>query len=118
MSYILCYICSIFYVMNPFAVTHYRGPIYFCDRAEETAAIIEAIRSNRSITLYAIRRIGKTGLIHHVFEAMKKEDENSEGIYIDILDTKDENDFINKLIGASLGIFTVSYTHLTLPTKA
>ena len=91
--------------MNPFSISQYQGSLYFCDRSTETAALIEAINANRSVTLYAIRRIGKTGLIHHVFDRLQRADSNFEGIYIDILDTTDENDFINKLIGASLRVF-------------
>ncbi len=52
---------------NPFLVTGYAGPEYFCDREIETEKIISALNNDRSINLMSPRRYGKTGLIHHVF---------------------------------------------------
>ena len=52
---------------NPFLTKGYISPEYFCNRANETNKIISAIKNNRDLTLISLRRMGKTGLIHHVF---------------------------------------------------
>ena len=83
---------------NPFIITGYISPKYFCDREVETKKIIEAIRNNRNLTLYSLRRIGKTGLMQHVFYKLKKE---YELFYIDIHSTSNLADFIN-ILGDSL----------------
>ncbi|MDP2887849.1 MAG: ATP-binding protein [Bacteroidota bacterium] len=79
---------------NPFPVTTYLGAEYFCDREQETARLISNIRSGNSTTLIAIRRIGKTGLIHHVFSQLPQ---GWKGIYVDILETENLNHFLNLL---------------------
>ena len=57
---------------NPFVVYGYKGAEYFCDRVSETEKIIKGLSNERNITLIAPRRIGKTGLIHHVFAIYAK----------------------------------------------
>ena len=52
--------------MNPFLIKGYVSPKYFCDRENETNKIISAIENGRDLTLISLRRMGKTGLIHHV----------------------------------------------------
>ncbi|GBU26415.1 hypothetical protein R83H12_03112 [Fibrobacteria bacterium R8-3-H12] len=47
---------------NPFLISGYHSPAYFCDRAAETKQIISALQSGRNISLISPRRIGKTGL--------------------------------------------------------
>lgn len=84
-------------VANPFILSGYRGSKYFCDREEETKALIDNIINRRSSTLVAIRRIGKTGLIRHVLAKLPKD---HTGIYLDILSTESRNDFLNKLCSA------------------
>lgn len=86
--------------MNPFPITKYISPLYFCDRERETEMIISALKSDRNITLYSIRRLGKTGLIHHVFDQLKHE--NIITSYVDILDTTSESEFINSLVNSTL----------------
>ncbi len=77
---------------NPFVTTRYISPKYFCDRDVETKKIIEAIKNNRNLTLYSLRRIGKTGLIQHVFYKLKKE---YELFYLDIHSTSNLSEFVN-----------------------
>jgi len=79
---------------NPFPVTTYLGAEYFCDREEETSRIISNIRNGNSTTLISLRRIGKTGLIHHAFAQLP---EGYKGIYIDVLETENLNQFLNLL---------------------
>lgn len=81
---------------NPFLVSGYKGAKYFCDRETETATIKRNINSNINITLFAIRRIGKTGLIHHVFDSYKKNNKTV-CIYVDILSSNNLKEFTNQL---------------------
>ncbi|MFV0482984.1 MAG: hypothetical protein ACK5MG_02660 [Bacteroidales bacterium] len=67
---------------NPFSVSAYRGAEYFCDRDEETERIISNLENGISTTVVSIRRIGKTGLIHHVLYQLPT---GWQGVYIDIL---------------------------------
>ncbi len=52
---------------NPFVVSKYIPKEYFCDREEETAFLIKQIENGRNVVLVSPRRLGKTGLIHHLF---------------------------------------------------
>jgi len=54
-------------ISNPFISVGYRGPKYFCDRREERNQLTQFMLEGVNVTLFAIRRIGKTGLIYHVF---------------------------------------------------
>jgi len=81
--------------MNPFSLTPYVGEAYFCDRIEETKRIIGAIKNRRPLTLISLRRLGKTGLIHHVHHRLPKKVLK---IYLDINDTSSDEEFANKLI--------------------
>jgi uncharacterized protein len=86
--------------MNPFIVKDYAGPEYFCDRSLETARIINAIENQRNLTLSSIRKMGKTGLIHHVFNSLEQKGE-IDTIYFDVYFTDSLSGFINKF-GTSL----------------
>lgn len=85
---------------NPFPITSYQGPRYFCDREAETDQLREALMNGRNITLFSPRRMGKTGLIHHLFNSLKEEKCNT--CYIDIFGTEDMNGFLNRLANAVL----------------
>lgn len=82
--------------MNPFILKDYAGPEYFCDRERETERIVNAIKNQRNLTLSSIRKMGKTGLIHHTFHQLS-EDEIFDTVYFDIFYTESLSDFINKL---------------------
>lgn len=81
-------------ISNPFILSGYISKEYFCDRERETAKIVDAIQNNRNITLFSQRRVGKTSLIHHVFNTLKF-DKNNKCIYLDILASTSLNEFIN-----------------------
>ncbi len=81
-------------IENPFPVFGYNGPSNFCDRVEESAKIISALQNGRSLTIVSIRRLGKTGLIKHVFHQLKNTDYRL--LYLDILPTAS----IHELAGA------------------
>ncbi len=77
---------------NPFLIQGYISPVYFCDRLNETSTIIDAVDNRRNITIYSLRRIGKTGLIRNAFYKLNK----SNGVklfYIDIYPTSSLPEF-------------------------
>lgn len=80
---------------NPFPVIGYKSARFFCDRVFETAFISRAIQSQRNITLAGPRRIGKTALIYHVSNKLKR---SHSFIYFDLLPTNNLSEFINGFI--------------------
>ena len=88
---------------NPFVVYGYKGPAYFCDRKAETEKILKGLSNERNITLIAPRRIGKTGLIHHVFANIKEQQPDICCIYFDILATKTLEQFVQLMARNVLG---------------
>ena len=79
---------------NPFLVTGYTNPEYFCDREEETEKIISALYNERNISLISPRRFGKTGLIHHVFYRLKEQKAAIYCFYFDIFSTQNLHEFV------------------------
>lgn len=88
---------------NPFVVYGYKGPEYFCDRVAESNKICSALRNERNVTLVSPRRMGKTGLIHHVFNKMETVDKDCKCFYIDIFATKNIEQFVQTLGSAVIG---------------
>ena len=88
---------------NPFVVYGYKGPEYFCDRVAESNKICSALRNERNVTLVSPRRMGKAGLIHHVFNKMETEDKDCKCFYIDIFATKNIEQFVQTLGSAVIG---------------
>lgn len=88
---------------NPFLLTGYISPEYFCDREEETKRLISALHNGRNITLVSPRRMGKTGLINHAFYRMRKEDHDSACYYVDLYQTDSLASLVNKFGNAVLG---------------
>jgi len=84
---------------NPFLVSGYRGPFYFCDRENETETLKKNIKNNINTTLFAIRRIGKTGLLQHVLNSYG-ENSKTACIYVDILSSNNLREFTNHLATA------------------
>lgn len=84
---------------TPFPVSGYPGPAYFCDREQETKELIDAISASRNVTLFSIRRMGKTALIHHLFHTLADK-KNLITIYVDIMPTANLNGFANQLATA------------------
>ncbi len=86
--------------INPFPITDYVKPEYFCNRKQETERLNSAYKNGRNITLTSIRRLGKTSLIKHFFHHIK--DESVRILYIDILKTQNLSEFVkafsNKII--------------------
>ncbi len=80
---------------NPFVISGYISPEYFCDRELETEKIISALKNERNITLLSLRRVGKTGIIKHAFNQLEA-GENYRLLYIDILPTACFGDFVRE----------------------
>jgi len=79
---------------NPFITNGYAGEEYFCDRVTETSDIRSLLENENNIALISPRRIGKTELIHHVFDCDKFRDEYHCFI-VDIYATKSLSDLVN-----------------------
>lgn len=95
---------------NPFPITSYKGPAYFCNRENEVSQLKEAWANGRNLMLFSPRRMGKTGLIHHLFHALREEEVQT--IYVDIFGTEDLNSLINRLANAILSAITVKKENL------
>lgn len=85
---------------NPFVTLGYQGPEYFCDRQTETKKLLSAVGNDRNVTLIAPRRYGKTGLIHHAFNALPSE---FTGVYLDIYALGSLAEFACALASAVVG---------------
>lgn len=86
---------------NPFKLKGYHSPTLFCDRESETERLISNTKNGVNTTLLSIRRMGKTGLIHHAFQQLEK-DNKWRSVYVDIYATKSLSDFTNQLATAIL----------------
>ena len=86
---------------NPFVIQGYTSPDYFCDRQQETDLMRNHFENGRNITLVAPRRIGKTGLIKHLFHHIEQKNKNAICLYIDIFATKNLRDF-TEMFGAAV----------------
>jgi DNA-binding MarR family transcriptional regulator len=82
--------------VNPFPVTGYAGPEYFCDREQETKTLLDALTGGRNVTLISLRRMGKTALIHHLFRQLNAR-KNILTIYADIMPTAGFKEFTEQL---------------------
>ncbi len=81
--------------MNPFLIKGYISPLFFCNRVKESEMLISAIRNNQDITLFGLRRYGKSALIHHVFHQLQKE---YVCVYADIWGTSSIEEFTKELV--------------------
>ena len=79
-------------IENPFFLKDYVSPEYFCNREIETESIIKNAQNGLNNTLISIRRMGKTGLLHHVLHQFK-ENNLGIGIYADMYDTENLHGF-------------------------
>ena len=82
---------------NPFIYEGYEGPDYFCDRIDETEKAINHLTNGRNITLVSPRKIGKTGLIWHAFDQIKRANKDAICIYTDIFHTQNQYELVQTL---------------------
>ncbi|MDR0866423.1 MAG: ATP-binding protein [Candidatus Symbiothrix sp.] len=87
---------------NPFVLSGYFSSKYFCDREKETARILDAIQNHRNLTLLSLRRMGKTGLIEHIFNSGEAKN-NYDCFYIDIYPTSNLGEFVKSLSKEIIG---------------
>ena len=87
---------------NPFLLTGYVSPDYFCDRDNETAKLQSALRNGRNVTLISPRRMGKTGLIRHTFYLVEQAKE-ARCFYVDLYQTDSLQSLVTKLASTVLG---------------
>ena len=88
---------------NPFLISGYYSPEFFCDREQETRTILDALHNGRNVALTAPRRMGKTGLIRHVFYRLKELQPDIVTFYLDIYSTQSLGDFVRLFAGTVLG---------------
>ena len=88
---------------NPFLITGYHSPEYFCDREEEIKSITAALHNGRNLTLISPRRMGKTGLIHHIFNEQKQQSSDILVFYMDIFSTQNFGEFVQLLASTVFG---------------
>lgn len=83
-------------IFNPFSIASYMGAEYFCDRVEETKELAGALRNGRNVTLISPRRLGKTGLIHHLFQSLNPKEVQC--FYVDLFSTSNLQEFSKALV--------------------
>ena len=93
-------------INNPFVIYGYKGAEYFCDREKETEKMMTSLHNERNITLVAPRRMGKTGLIHHVFQQLEKQYDDVKCFYLDIFATKNLEQMV-QLMASKIATFSL-----------
>jgi len=89
-------------IENPFILSVYVSRQYFCNRTKETETIINSIKNKRNITLISYRRLGKSGLIKHVFHKLSNE-KSLKLFYVDIMDTENLEGLVSLLAKEIIG---------------
>lgn len=87
-------------LFNPFPIKGYISGSYFCDRENEIRILSSNIRNGIDTTLISPRRMGKTGLIFRLFDALESQ-RQFHYIYADIFPTRNIADFI-KVVSESV----------------
>ena len=80
---------------NPFVIGKYVDEDYFCDREKESELLVHHIVNGRHVTMMSERRMGKTGLIEHVFTNRLPDD--YETFLIDIYTCKNLREMVYML---------------------
>lgn len=94
-------------VENPFLTKGYISPEYFCDREEETKALLDAVRNGRDIILYGKRKMGKSALIKHIFHKLGKK---TITVWVDLLPSESFDDMLTLTANAVLDAYTKENT--------
>lgn len=81
---------------NPFPITGYFGPEYFCDREDELKQLTDAVKAGRHTTIVALRRMGKTALLKHFFYSLPAHKFHL--IYADLMPTMGLSELSNVLL--------------------
>lgn len=91
-------------ISNPFVVKGYVSKAYFCNREKEMETLRANFNNGLNTTLISHRRMGKTGLIHYLFEGLSS-DKSVVTIYVDIYASQSLSDFISLTTEAILKKF-------------
>lgn len=73
--------------LNPFKVGRFIPEEFFCDRVAETAELVKHVSNGRNVALISQRRLGKSGLIGHLFQ-QPEISEHYYTFYLDIYSTR------------------------------
>lgn len=92
-------------INNPFITKGYAGEALFCDREKETQLLLDNLQSGMDTVLISPRRYGKSGLILHVFDQLKKIAPEYHTLYTDISATSSLNGFLDAVSAAILSAF-------------
>jgi hypothetical protein len=88
---------------NPFSVVGYHGPDLFCDRKKEAVVLMRNLLGGQNTTLISLRRMGKTALIHHVFERITMEKQGY-CLYVDLYPTGSLSEMTRQLATAAMNL--------------
>lgn len=86
---------------NPFLLTGYHSPAYFCDRETELAWLMDQFDNERNAVLHSWRRVGKTALLRHFFHTLG-EKRKADCVYVDLLGTASPEDAQRRVAEALL----------------
>jgi AAA+ ATPase superfamily predicted ATPase len=78
---------------NPFVISGYESPYYFCDREDENNALKHNLMNGRNVALISTRKMGKTGLIRHCFQDPEIKD-RFYTFFFDIYSTSSLREFV------------------------
>lgn len=95
--------------MNPFIVSGFEGPEYFCDRKNELAKLREAFDNKRNVTLFSLRRMGKSALVKYHYKNISGK---AECIYVDIFPARNLTEFTEifaKCVSSQIGKSSKDY---------
>ena len=79
-------------IHNPFITRGYIPAECFCDRASETQRLAKSLMNGNDVVLFSPRRMGKTGLIGHVFD-LEEIKSSYYTFFVDILHTTSLREF-------------------------
>lgn len=96
---------------NPFVLSGYHSPAYFCNRKRELAWLEQQFSNERNAVIYAYRRMGKTALIKQFFYYLEKE-KRAKTVFVDLLGTSSMQEANKKLANAILQQFENLHTGL------
>ena len=91
-------------IQNPFPLSAYHGPDYFCDREAEVNQLTDHAINGIHSTLLSLRRMGKTGLIHHLFHKLNKK-KDVYCLYADIYASETQKDLVSQITTSILRAF-------------
>ena len=82
--------------LNPFFLSPNIPDDYFCDRQEETRMLSRLVTNGSNVLLMSPRRMGKSGLIHHLFDRPEIK-ERYYTFFIDIYETSSLEELVQML---------------------